>query len=92
MSHKSTMYIIDFKKEKNQECVFCTRIPHSHYHFLCSVDHVNGGKTLIKIISSGTCVVSFKLIGFPTSSKTTSTKNFNLKQDSRTNERTDERT
>ena len=46
-----------------QECVSSTRMLRPHYHFLCSVDRENGIKFLItKIISKGTCLLSFKLI------------------------------
>ena len=30
-----------------QECVLSTRMPHSHFHFLCSLDRDIGIKTLI---------------------------------------------
>ena len=49
-----TISLPQFKQQKNirliyikQECVHSTRMPHSHFHFLCSVDREIGVKTLI---------------------------------------------
>ena len=39
--------IILLSKLDKQQCVPSTWMPHPHYHFLCSMDHENGGKPLI---------------------------------------------
>ena len=75
-----------------QECVPSTWMPHSHYHFLYSVDREIGvfGIKIIKIILYGTCVLSFKLIGIQLHQKLPWPKTLTWSgTDGRTNERTD---
>ena len=83
-------------KEK-LECFPSTWMPHPHYHFLCSVDCENGVKTLNLALQLDRSYIrnmctKFQVDWTSTSSKTTSTKNFNLKRNRRMNEQTTERT
>ena len=84
------------KFNNEQKCVPSTRMPHSHYHFLCLVDSEIGVKTLnlaLKLERSYNRehVYCFKLIGLQLYQKLP-TKNFNLKWKERTDKQTNERT
>ena len=72
-----------FLYQLKQECVLSTRMPNSHYHFLCLVDNEFGVKTLIwhliyKDHNIGNMYTKFQDDWTLTSSKTTLIKNFNL--------------
>ena len=92
-----TRQIIGLDFRNKQECVHSIGMPHSDYHFQCSVDREIGIKTLIwhtnlKDHIIGNMYTKFHVDWTSTSSKTTMTKNFNLKRDRQTNEPTDQKT